>query len=245
MSSNRKIYVRRTCFTLAAALVFMSGSAMAQAYQCRIPKAVDAPPVPRKPADEPRRVTKPEGYLLALSWSPEFCRTRQESVKHDDQCGGVLGDFGFILHGLWPEARGTAHPQWCGWHTPVPRETVRQNMCMIPSERLIANEWAKHGSCMTRTPDAYFRISRVMYDAVRYPDMGALSRSPLTIGAFRKAFAEANPGLESDMISVTTNARGWLDEVRLCLGRDFRPRRCPAYVRRQRANSPVKIWRGG
>ena len=185
-----------------------------------------------------------EGYLLALSWSPKFCRTRQENVRHSDQCGGQLGDFGFILHGLWPQARGTVYPQYCAWQIPVPRETVRTNMCITPSERLIAEEWAKHGSCVTKNPDTYFRIADVMYGAVRYPDMGALSRRPLTIGAFRSAFADANPGLENDMVSVKTNARGWLEEVRLCLAANFRPRRCPAGVPRQRANRTLKIWRG-
>lgn len=236
--------VRTLCGALALILAALPGSALAQAYACRIPRAINVKPVPGKPAGVSRRVAKVGGYLLALSWSPEFCRTRQESVRHQDQCGGILGDFGFTLHGLWPEARGPAYPQYCAWQIPVPRETVRRTMCVIPSPRLIAQEWAKHGSCMTQKPETYFQIAGVMYSAVRYPDMAALSRRPLTIGAFRTAFAEANPGLESDMISVKTNARGWLNEVRLCLATNFRPRRCPARVPRQRANKLLKIWRG-
>jgi len=218
--------------------------ALAQAYQCAIPRGVDNVQPSRKPADESRRVKPVAGYLLALSWSPEFCKNRQDSKRHDSQCGGTIGDFGFILHGLWPEARDSAYPRWCAAQVPVPPEMMRENMCMIPSERLLARQWAKHGSCMTKKPDTYFRISRVMYEAVRYPDMGALSRRPLTVGAFRKAFASANPGLEHDMMVVKTNRRGWLEEVRLCLNRDFRPTRCAAHNRRQRANAPIKIWRG-
>ncbi len=232
------------CIFTAATLLASSSAALAQAYQCRIPRGIDAAPPVRKPADEPRRVKPVDGYLLALSWSPEFCRTRQESRRHQSQCGGTLGDFGFILHGLWPETRGRDYPQWCAGQVQVPRETVRRNMCTIPSARLLRRQWAKHGSCMTRKPDTYFRISRIMYDAVRYPDMSALSRRPLTIGAFRKAFAAANPGLEHDMLFVKTNGRGWLEEVRVCLGKNFRPRRCPAHNPRQRANREIKIWRG-
>ncbi len=241
MPDFRKIAAALIAAWLALAV---SMPALAQAYQCRIPRGVDAAPQMRKPADESRRVKQVDGYLLALSWSPEFCRTRQESRRHKGQCGGTLGDFGFILHGLWPETRGSDYPRWCAWQTPVPRDTIRKNMCTIPSERLIARQWAKHGSCMTRRPDTYFRISRTMYDAVRYPDMSALSRKPLTIGAFRRAFAAANPGLEHDMILVKTNGRGWLEEVRLCLAKNFRPRRCAAHNPRQRANRTIKIWRG-
>lgn len=229
----------------AAAIALPSQPAFAQAYQCAIPRGVDKVQPVRKPAGESRRVKPVTGYLLSLSWSPEFCKFRQDEARHESQCGGKLGDFGFILHGLWPETRGSDYPRWCAWQVPVPRETLRENMCVIPSERLIARQWAKHGSCMTKSPGTYFRISKVMYDAVRYPDMGALSRRPLTIGAFRKAFAAANPGLEHDMVLVKTNRRGWLEEVRLCLGDDFRPARCAAHNRRQRANAPLKIWRGG
>ncbi len=228
----------------SAACAALPVPALAQAYQCSIPRGVDAVQPLRKPDDESRRVRPAAGYLLTLSWSPEFCKFHQEDARHASQCGGQLGDFGFILHGLWPEARGGDYPHWCAPQIPVPRETVRANMCMIPSERLIARQWAKHGSCMTRRPDTYLRISKLMYDAVRYPDMGALSRRPLTIGAFRTAFAEANPGLDSDMMAVKTNARGWLQEVRLCLDTDFRPARCAPHNRRQRANAPLKIWRG-
>lgn len=218
---------------------------LAQAYQCAMPRIAQAPPDATRPADEPRRVRPVTGYTLALSWSPEHCRTRKQSRQDALQCGGENGEFGFILHGLWPETDGSDYPQWCAMDPPdIAPGTVQQNLCIIPSERLIAHEWAKHGTCMARKPESYFAISARLYRAVRYPDMERLSRSELTAGMLAKAFADANPGLEPEMVAIDLNRRGWLQQVRLCLGEDFRPRTCPAFARRPRGDTSVKIWRG-
>ena len=83
-----------------------------------------------------------------------------------------------------------------------------------------------------------------MFGAVQFPNMDRLSRKPLTIGAFRDAFAAVNDGLEPNMIRLKINRRDWLEEVRLCLGRSFRPRRCPSHMKAVRDDKPVKIWRG-
>ncbi len=184
------------------------------------------------------------GYVLALSWSPEFCRTRVNDPRHATQCGGEQGSFGFILHGLWPEARDAAYPQWCRAVRPPEPVTVARNFCRIPSARLQAHEWAKHGSCMTRRADTYFRIGGILFDAVRYPNMDGLSRRDISVGRFREAFAVANDGLDPDMIRLKVNERGWLQEVRLCLADNFRPRRCPAHLRAEPAGRALKIWRG-
>ena len=83
-----------------------------------------------------------------------------------------------------------------------------------------------------------------MFDAVQFPNMDRLSRKPLTAGQFREAFAATNDGLTTDMLRLKINERGWLEEVRLCLGKNFRPKRCPGYMRAAKDDAPVKIWRG-
>ncbi len=218
--------------------------ANAQSYQCSAPTGLSAP-AQSKPARETRRVTPIAGYSLALSWSPEFCRTRKDSARHKTQCGGVDGSFGFILHGLWPDARGPDYPRWCRATRPLPPPVVRRNFCMMPSARLMAREWAKHGTCMAQRPETYFRVSRIMFDEVRFHDMDRVSRQKLTAGQFRNAFAAANEGLGPEMMRLKINRRGWLQEVRLCLARNFRPRRCPAHMQAVQDSLEVKIWRGG
>jgi ribonuclease T2 len=228
-------------------LLALPAALHAQARQCRIPERIAAPRAEPIPPGE-RRVAPVTNYVLALSWSPEFCRTRRSDPEHRMQCGGIVNDgagrFGFILHGLWPETDGPRWPQWCRPVRPLPRRLVREHLCTTPSIQLIQHEWAKHGSCATRNPRGYLRAGRIMYRAIRYPDMDALSRDTLTVGQFATAFAAANRGITTDMLRVQTNGRGWLTEVRICLARDFRPQRCPAYQRAAPDRARIRIWRG-
>lgn len=225
---------------LLAALGLLPLAAQAQVPQCRLPPRVEAPALPAP--DGPRRVLPIAGYTLALSWSPEYCRTRGRDPRAAFQCGGELGRFGFILHGLWPESAPGLWPQWCAAR-PVPAETVRRNLCMMPSPDLIAHEWAKHGTCMARTPEGYLRASAALVGSLRFPDMIGLSRRPgLTAGDLRVALRKATPFLPVSAIRVKANGRGWLQEVHVCYGKDFMP--APCADQGATDSAPLKIWRG-
>lgn len=239
--AQNKLIIPGLVLVLAAILVT---PAHAQSYQCRAPSLAKPVAPISKPASEPRRITPVSGYTLAMSWSPEYCRLRKDNARDKSQCGGDDGSFGFILHGLWPDAQGASYPQWCRATKALPPAVVKRNFCMMPSPRLMAKEWAKHGTCMTRRPETYFRISQIMFGAVEFPNMDRLSRKPLTAKGLRAAFVAANDGLKADMIRLKVNRRGWLEEVRLCLGKSFRPQRCPSNMRALMDDRPVKIWRG-
>ena len=228
---------------LAATVALAPDVAAAQAYQCRVPHGpVSVPAIER---DGPVRRAPVTGYTLALSWAPEYCRFRQERAADRRQCSGSSGRFGFVVHGLWPEGRGTAWPQWC----PAPRRLgareLARNLCMTPSTALLAHEWAKHGSCMARTPEGYFKATRILWNSLRWPDFDRIARNDaLTAGQVRKAFADANRHWEPAHVGLVVNERGWLEEMRLCYGKDFMPARCDARRFGPRDSAPVKIWRG-
>ncbi|BDI59871.1 ribonuclease T2 family protein [Qipengyuania nanhaisediminis] len=225
-------------FALALAL---PAAANAQAYQCRAPQVSS---VPQIAPDQRPRVVPVTGYTLALSWSPAFCRTRQDSRTHRVQCSGENGRFGLVVHGLWPQGART-WPQWCPTNArPTPRQ-LRENLCMMPSARLIARQWAKHGSCMVRRPETYFGVTRVLWNSLRVPDYDRISREDdLTAGRIRQAFADANPGWEPAHVGVKLNRDGWLQELRLCYSRRFRPARCDARRYGARDGQRARIWRG-
>lgn len=187
---------------------------------------------------------KVTGHVLALSWSPEFCRTRKTDPAHRMQCGRQMGEFGFILHGLWPQGKGGRWPQWCRRVGALPEKIVRSNLCSTPSPKLLQHEWAKHGSCLTRGPQSYFTAGRIMFQAIEFPDMDRLSRSRPSARVVKQAFAAANPGLNADMMRLKVNSRGWLQEVRLCLNLRFRPTRCDDRGGVLPDAQEVKIWRG-
>lgn len=232
--------VRRAgLIALAAAL--MPGAAMAQAWRCVVPERV-APLPPVRP-DGPARKVAVAGYTLAVSWSPEYCRRDRDPASI--QCSGRNGRFGFILHGLWPEAAKGPPPQWCAV-LPRPRpETIRQGLCTTPVPWLIEHEWAKHGSCMATTPEAYWGIARHVFARFRWPDANRLAlRRPLTVGDLRTAMVQANPGLKREAVGVRLGAGGWLRELRICHDRHYRPAACGRPVQGPADRAPLKIWRG-
>ncbi len=102
---------------------------------------------------------------------------------------------------------------------------------------------------MARTPEAYFGAARLLFNAIEFPDMARLSRepergTPLTAQVLAERIADLNVGLLPDAIIVKTTDKGWLDEVRICLGRDFKPRRCRPSSQLAPAKAQIKIWRG-
>lgn len=228
----------------AAALVIplslaLAGTAHAQAYQCRIPQT--APAIPHIEPDGPARIVPVTGYTLALSWSPEFCRRESRSI----QCSGRNGRFGLVVHGLWPEGSRGSWPQWCRQREALPPHTAKEHLCMMPAPRLMAHEWAKHGSCMTSTPASYFNVTAILWRSLNLPDLDRLGKERrLDAGGIRAAFAGANPAIPRKAIGVFTGKGGWLKEIRLCYGRNFMP--TPCHPRRAGApdSAPVRIWRG-
>jgi len=224
---------------LASLALLLPAPALAQAYQCTPPQRV-APTRPVTPDGPPRRL--PVGrYTLAASWSPEFCRGDRASM----QCSGANGRFGFVLHGLWPESRSGPPPQWCGTAPRPSPALVRQTLCMTPVPWLIEHEWAKHGSCMVRTPEAYYRTAGILWRSLHWPDADRLSRQPgLTVGDLRRAFALANRDWKPEQVGLSLSRNGWLRELRLCYGRNFMPEKCPRGAFGPPDSAPLKIWRG-
>ncbi|KQM97625.1 ribonuclease T2 family protein [Sphingomonas sp. Leaf25] len=235
--------MKRLALTLAALLA--PALAGAQTLQCSAPAQVERPRPDSPSPQQPRRVLPIGSYTLAITWSPEYCRTRRDSARDGFQCGGD-NRFGFTLHGLWPDGTGKTWPQYCSAAPILPQAVIRQNLCVTPSAQLLQHEYAKHGTCMGVTPIAYFNESRALFQRLRFPDMMALSRRPgLTAGQLASAIARANPGITADSMRITTNQRGWLDEVWLCLDSRRRFARCPAHQGGVTPNTPIKIWRGG
>lgn len=241
-SADARLRLRAASGPLLALALLVPSQALAQAYQCRMPQSISVPEVS---PDGPTRTVPVTGYTLALSWSPEFCKTREMDARQRTQCSGRNGRFGLIVHGLWPDGRGT-WPQWCATNRRVSPAEARRNMCMTPSARLLSRQWAKHGSCMVPRPETYFRVTRILWESLRIPDYDRLSRQQdLTAGDIRRTFSDANgKHWRPDMVGVKLNERGWLEELRLCYGKDFMPTRCGRSRFGASDTAAAKIWRG-
>jgi ribonuclease T2 len=173
-------------------------------------------------------------YVLSLSWSPTFCEEATErgsGGRAQAQCGGR--PFSFVVHGLWPQYEH-GFPEYCQRPSPrLERNVMLSMLDLIPAPGLIYNEWDKHGTCSGLNPRAYFDAVRKARAVVKIPEAYIEPERPLTVSPdeVEEAFVESNPGLTREGIAVTCDSRR-LNEVRICLSKDFRFRDCAEIDRR-------------
>ncbi|MBZ9648705.1 ribonuclease T [Sphingobium sp. 3R8] len=203
------------------------GIALAQANQCRLPDVIARPRIEGPTAEDPKRVLPIGYYTLAVSWTPQYCKTSRGGARDAFQCQSD-NSFAFTLHGLWPDGYGEQWPQYCKAAGILPRKVIRDHLCATPSVQLIQHEWVKHGTCMPTNPTAFFALSRKLYHALRYPDMAELAQRPtLSARAFAEAFAARNKGMVADGIRLNVTRDGSLSEVWICMDRKYRYISCP------------------
>jgi ribonuclease T2 len=171
-------------------------------------------------------------YVLALSWSPSYCDVSRERGRGDPtQCGER--PYAFVVHGLWPQhERG--FPAFCQVPAPrLPRAIVNTMLDLMPSPRLVFHEWDRHGTCSGLSAQAFFDNVRKARALVKIPAEYQAIESPRTVSPaeVEDAFIKANPGLSRAGMAVACDGRR-LNEVRICLNKDFGFRDCAEISRR-------------
>lgn len=170
-------------------------------------------------------------YVLSLSWSPNWCALEGDA-RGATQCDPA-GDFGWVLHGLWPQNR-SGWPSYCRTDARNPSRTQTRAMADIMGGAGPAwYQWKKHGRCSGLSASAYFGTARRAYEAVTRPDVFRKLDSAVRLPAsvVEEAFLKVNPGLTAGMITITC-ARGMIQEARICLTKDLQFRECGADIRR-------------
>ncbi len=213
---------------LAATVIALFGAcakpaATSGAVACTVPADLAPAPVLVPPPEEIQSGVTNAYYLLAVTWSPEWCRTNgQGSTKEELQCDGPPR--GFVLHGLWPNGVAKPYPRYCRPVGGIDAETVRQMFCRTPSPGLLQHEWQAHGACGWSDSKSYFQQSAALYDRVEFPKIEAIPN--LTAGALRQALIGKNPWLSADKIYVQVDKAQRLTEIRLCYDLKYQPMSC-------------------
>ena len=170
-------------------------------------------------------------YVLALSWSPAWCRLVGDA-RDDPQCDPGR-EFTFVLHGLWPQYEA-GWPSYCrtSERDPTRRLTAAQADIMGGSGPAF-HQWKKHGRCSGLSAEGYFQTARRAFLSISVPELFGQVRKPLQVPArvIEDAFLEANPDLGADGITITCRD-GLIQEARICLTKDLQPRACAPDVAR-------------
>jgi ribonuclease T2 len=167
-------------------------------------------------------------YVLALSWSPDYC---QSAGNRDPQQCGQGKKLGFVLHGLWPQYN-RGYPANCSNETLS--ESVKQQFPdLFPSAKLYDHEWEKHGTCSGRSPSEYLQLSKQVKNSVNIPSSYKNPYKPFrtTINELKQNFASANSNFNTDSVAPYCSGSGrFLKEVFFCFSTSGQPQACSPEV---------------
>ncbi|MEX0302935.1 MAG: ribonuclease T [Leisingera sp.] len=164
-------------------------------------------------------------YVLALSWSPNWCALEGDA-RNADQCH-PRHDHGWTLHGLWPQFH-RGWPSYCRTlQAPPSRSMSREMADIMGSPGLAWHQWKKHGTCSGLSARGYYALMREAYGRVARPAIFRKLEKPVTLPAqlVEQAFLKENPALSRDSLTITCRD-GAIQEARLCLSKDLQPVPC-------------------
>jgi len=164
-------------------------------------------------------------YVLSLSWSPTWCALEGED-RGSPQCDG---DYGWVLHGLWPQYEN-GWPSYCNTseRDPSRRQTAAMQDIM-GTDGAAWYQWKKHGRCSGLPAQAYLDTARSAYEKFTRPEVFRKLTKDVKLPAalIEEAFMKENDGLDANEITVTCKSYR-IQEVRICLTPDLEPRKCGA-----------------
>ncbi|MES2906918.1 MAG: ribonuclease T2 [Pseudomonadota bacterium] len=164
-------------------------------------------------------------YLLSLTWTPGFCsNARNDSLP--SLCGRNSKPR-FIVHGLWPQ-REKDWPEFCASPPPKDESVFDAQKDLLSSASAARHQWQKHGSCSGLPPDAYFAAMHETFEGVTLPQLWN-DRVHISLKDLRTMVERANPQLPKNAIAIICN-RQMLSEIRICFGKDLKPRSCARNV---------------
>ena len=164
-------------------------------------------------------------YLFTLSWAPEYCYGH----PHSPECNGSHqgSQRGFVVHGLWPQFQDGHWPSQCSNAPGLPNPSIMLDI--MPDPRLIAHEWATHGTCTGLTAAQYFHLVRRAYTSIKIPSALANPSHPTRKSAaeIKQLFTNSNLGMTPEGIAISCHNR-YLAGVEFCLGKTLQPITCQA-----------------
>ena len=164
-------------------------------------------------------------YVLSLSWSPNWCAL-EGNAKDSPQCEDDK-DYGWVLHGLWPQFE-QGWPSYCPTTERNPSRRMTNDMTDIMGTSGLAwHQWNKHGTCAGVSATQYYDLSREAYNSVTRPPLFRKLPRAVSVPAkiIEEAVLKSNPQLAANGVTITCRA-GMIQEVRICLNDDLSPRKC-------------------
>lgn len=175
------------------------------------------------PSDQ---LSKFDFFVLALSWSPDYCAT---NGNNDPQQCSIGKKLGFVLHGLWPQYN-QGYPSNCS-NEKMPDSVKAQFPGLYPNDNLFDHEWEKHGTCTGLSPVEYLQAGKDLKESVSIPGEYRLPENPFrtSMDQLKSQFVLTNPGFSNASIEVSCSSSGrYLKEIYVCFTREGVATACSA-----------------
>jgi ribonuclease T2 len=172
------------------------------------------------------QLSKFDFFVLALSWSPDYCAT---NGTNDPQQCSIGKKLGFVLHGLWPQYN-KGYPSNCS-NEKMLQSVKDQFPGLYPNDDLFDHEWEKHGTCTGLSPVEYLQAGKAFKESVTIPGE---FRSPATpfrtsMDQIKALFVQANPGFSQGSFEVSCSGSGrYLKEIYICFSQEGAATACSA-----------------
>ncbi|MBT5821631.1 MAG: ribonuclease T2 [Planktotalea sp.] len=164
-------------------------------------------------------------YVLALSWTPTWCALEGDA-RGSEQCDASK-DFGWTLHGLWPQFH-QGWPSYCNTIERQPSRSMTNGMSDIMGTSGLAwHQWKKHGTCSGLSARDYYALSREAYGKINRPALFRKLKEPVKVPAkvIEEAFLKENPSLKANTLTITCK-QGRIQEARVCFSKALDPVPC-------------------
>lgn len=164
-------------------------------------------------------------YVLALSWTPTWCALEGDA-RGSEQCDASK-DFGWTLHGLWPQFH-QGWPSYCNTIERQPSRSMTNGMSDIMGTSGLAwHQWKKHGTCSGLSARDYYALSREAYGKINRPALFRKLKEPVKVPAkvIEEAFLNENPSLKANTLTITCK-QGRIQEARVCFSKALDPVPC-------------------
>ena len=164
-------------------------------------------------------------YVLALSWTPTWCALEGDA-RGSEQCDASK-DFGWTLHGLWPQFH-QGWPSYCNTIERQPSRSMTNGMSdIMGTSGLTWHQWKKHGTCSGLSARDYYALSREAYGKINRPALFRKLKEPVKVPAkvIEEAFLKENPSLKANTLTITCK-QGRIQEARVCFSKALDPVPC-------------------
>jgi ribonuclease T2 len=169
-------------------------------------------------------------FVLALSWSPDYCATNGDNDPQQCSIGKKLG---FVLHGLWPQYN-KGYPSNCSTEK-MPEAVKDQFPGLYPNDNLFDHEWEKHGTCTGLSPIEYLQAGKALKETVVIPAEFRAPEKPfrISVAQLKDLFTQANPDYPAEAFLVSCSSSGrYLKEIYICFSREGLPAACSAEMQK-------------